>query len=153
MTPQEEFDKAAQLAETTLSRYPVEDVELPGAFTDLLDSLRFTLLRAGAGVNAARMARNIAAAMKVLQATRSLSSTGEEKRQFANALLVLQAEYMDARNKALQANAPRYVITQVLRDQAQALTIAYNKVKANAAAMAQVADALGGLTSLLRAIA
>lgn len=65
---------------------------------------------------------------------------------------------MDARNKALRANAPRYVITQALRNQAlrnqtQALTQAYNKVRGSAAAMAQVGDALGGLSSLISAIA
>ena len=101
MTPEEEFDSAAQAAEATLNQYPVESIELPGAFKTFQKSESIV---SNAGVNAGTMAANIAASMRVLLAT-GLSTTGQEKQQFVVALLVLQAEYMDARNKAMQGTA------------------------------------------------
>lgn len=153
MTPEEEFDSAAQAAEATLNQYPVESIELPGAFKAFLEDLNSMVPWASnAGVNPAVMAANIAASMRALLATRGLTTTDQEKQQFAAALLVLQAEYMDARNKAMQGTASRYVITESLRAQKAALTNAYNKIKHDAAVMAQIADAANGLSALIKAI-
>lgn len=154
MTPEDEFNHAAQAAEDSLKRYPVEGIDTAGTLETLLHGMRSIMVwRHKTGIDAAAMARNLAAAIKVLLATRTLMSSGEETRRFASALLVLQAEYMDARNRALKVSASRYVITAALRAQTQALTQAYNKVKANSTAMAQVADSLNGISALISALA
>lgn len=152
MTAAEEFDKAAREAEATLNEYPIKEID-SGFFKDLLDKLNSIVLqRTRRGSDSAQMARNIAAAIKVLIASRGLLSD-DEKFAFAKTLEVLQAEYMAARTSALQANAPQYTITAALRGQTATLTAVYKRAKANTAVMAQVSDALGGLSALISAIA
>lgn len=151
MTPDEEFDVAAQTAQQMLAQFPPDKIEQPGTVSEWIAKLNPTLWSAAAGVNAAKIAKDIAASLKVLIATKSLSNDGE-KAEFANSILVLQSAYMDARNRALISTSARYVITTQLRDQTATLNKAYKKVTASTAAMNQLGDLIDGLTSLLNAL-
>ena len=151
MTPDEEFDAAAQTAQQTLAQFPPNKIEQPGTISEWIAKLNPTLWGAAAGVNAAKIARDIAASLQVLIATKSLSNDSE-KAEFANSILVLQSAYMDARNKALVSTSARYVITTQLRNQTATLNKAFKKVTASTAAMNQVGGLLDGLSSLISAL-
>ncbi|MCM2435824.1 hypothetical protein [Agrobacterium rosae] len=152
MTADEEFDAAVATALETLSSSRLPEPTWPDVFTGWLSRINpTTLWSAEAGVNAAAIAKNLASSIRALMETKSLS-TDEEKTRFANTILVMQAAYMDARNRALKSTSARYVITEKLRGQTQTLLLAQKKIKASTAAMTKLGDAVDGLAALITAL-
>ncbi len=159
LTQQEEAELDADLeaVATLLQDYPLD--HLPNdPFDDFiaqapnLDVLKNKPLATTHGLTPRTAVQLIDNALEMLEAGRGLVNTNGEARAYRAALRALQVDRKAAWIAALDKTARRYVISAQLKAQANYLRAIHTRLKKDAIALATIASALNGVSTLLQAL-